>query len=128
MATPLALRFYSLDGPPDRVVWWRAPGDAEQAIEEMARHNAMRIRAGEAPPIESIRYVPEDGMEELLSAPLVAEVGYADCEDVVAYRLGEYYAMGNYAPRARIYRVGPNDWHAVIEHPTGSIEDVSSYL
>lgn len=129
-ARHIALRYRQLDGPPDFVALWRAavPRDAERAIHVMAEYNAALFRSGAwAPDWRSLRYAfaEPDGAEELLSAPLLHEAGEGDCEDLVAYRLGELWAAGERGAKARVVRVGDGLWHAVVVRGDGRVEDVS---
>lgn len=124
--TPIALHFDSFDRA-DRVIEWRVPRDAERAVDIMGAHNVAAFRAGVVRPLyaSGIFYVPEvdGGPEELWSAPLVAEMGYADCEDLAAYRIGELRAAGERA-RAVVRRVAPDEWHVFVETAHG-LEDPS---
>lgn len=128
----IALRYWRIDGPPDERWRWDTPRDAERVIERMAAWNACAIRSGHRLEPGKVRYVPEDGMEELLSAPLLEAVGYGDCEDVVAYQLGAMWSQGVKA-RARVEYVGTrsdgiDEYHAMIRLPDGTIEDPSAWM
>lgn len=57
----------------------------------------------------------------------VIKHGFGDCEDLVAWRVGECLVQGIRAKPA-IYRSSPRKMHVVLEHDDGTIEDPSAML
>jgi hypothetical protein len=118
---------------------------------ERARNRAARgLSSAPLPPLyqSGVRYREEEpGHEDWLDTPAVLRQGYADCEDLAAWRAAELRADGfdvepvikwQWIPREMMIRQGyPADklpsrgvWlvHCCVRYPDGSIEDPSKIL
>lgn len=54
--------------------------------------------------------------------------GEGDCEDLAAYRAAELRYREGIPARVRIYRTQRRTFHAIVQHPDGTLEDPSRIL
>lgn len=75
-----------------------------------------------------VRYRREPrGQEIWLTIPQVLRAGFADCEDLAAFRAAECIVAGIPA-RAEVIRTGPRTFHAIVRLPGGQTLDPSVKL
>jgi hypothetical protein len=70
------------------------------------------------------------GEEDFFDIPTVLQQGFADCEDLAAWRMAEYWSTGNYAaPHISWteFSDGDIEFHVQVMTPNG-IEDPSAIL
>lgn len=101
------------------------------ALEGLTATNyCLLARSRKAPALyaSGVRYQREPrGREQWQTAPQVLRAGFGDCEDLAAWRAAELRIQGIPA-KATVIRTGPKMFHAVVQHPDGSIEDPSRRL
>ena len=74
-----------------------------------------------------VKYQLEDpGLEEWRAIPSILEHGVGDCEDLTAWRIAELRNEG--VDAQPLFLDNGAGWHAVVEHPDGTIEDPSLVL
>lgn len=78
-----------------------------------------------------IRYKEEPfGLEDFFDIPVILQQGHADCEDLAAWRIAEYWSVGQPASPLVTYEVFKNGdilFHVRLITPAG-IEDPSAML
>lgn len=90
----------------------------------------MSAHPGRFPPLyeSGIRYRREpDGRERWLTAPEMLAVGFADCEDISAWRAAELRLAGVPAKAVAI-RTGKRRFHGIVLLPDKTFEDPSVRL
>ena len=96
-------------------------------IRLVAAVNYRAARRGALPALYStrIRYRAEPpGPEMIDHGGIVLGRGWGDCDDLVAYRLGELWHGGERGASPRIvWRRGTKRYHAQVRRADGSIED-----
>lgn len=108
----------------------RGPEAVQRELEKLARICAAECRGRRLPPLyrSGVVYRREPpGRERWQSAVETLRVGGGDCEDLVAWRVGELRARG-VAAQPHVYRVRPGLMHCVVMLPGGRKEDPSKRL
>jgi hypothetical protein len=92
-----------------------------------AMNQALKARGG-VPLLYSsgVRYRRESP-DRWQTCDIVLDKGFGDCEDLAAWRAAELRQRGENA-HADVYKAGPRQWHAIVVHADGAIEDPSRRL
>lgn len=99
-------------------------------LEGLTRINERLIQQGNFPPLyrSAVRYKrePRDVWRHIGD---VFKSGWGDCEDLAAARSAQLRASGeDPAARVKVYKSGPNRYHAIVERGDGTTEDPSRKL
>ena len=115
---------------PDRFV---SAGVLDAALEATTLAAQSQMQAGEAPTFSEllqsgVRWKPEpftDG-EHFDLPSVIGERGFGDCDDLSPALAAELRASGeDPGARARVYKSGPERWHAIVQLSDGRIVDPS---
>lgn len=109
--------------------------ELEEAVNGLGRVCQAQLsdpaNAGKLPALYAgrIRYERERaGRERWQTAEETARLGYGDCEDLAAYRLGELWMAGESKARARVVAITPTLRHVMVARGDGTLEDPSKKL
>ena len=108
----------------------RSPSELVAALAGLQRAAEIDLRRNAAPALydSGVRYRRERPMSEHWQLPSQALVsGYADCEDLSAWRAAELKNAGENAEIVLI-RAKPRLWHVAVRRESGAIEDPSRLL
>lgn len=120
---------------------WRAtivapeidPKIIEIELDALVRANRYLLLRHRVPPLykSGVHYQAETPpKEDWLTAPVAAQLGLADCEDLACWRAAELQMAGERArPVYKREQVGGYGfWHIQVERENGDIEDPSRLL
>jgi hypothetical protein len=112
---------------------WTGLRELAPALAGLVAINAGLIRALKLPLLydTGVRYLREEVVhgrprEVWLTAPLIIQRGFGDCEDLAGYRAGELQVQGIQA--IAIAKPSSVGFHIVVQWPDGRIEDPSRKL
>lgn len=115
-------------------VGWTVPASAATltaALQGLTALDYVLLGRGSYPQLyrSGVRYQRErlGGPEDWQNVAEIFRRGTADCEDLAAARAAELRRLGVPA-RAVVIRVGPRQFHAVVDRGDGSYEDPSRRL
>lgn len=108
----------------------RSPEEGQKLLEALAERN---LAEGPVPPLYSsgVKYAPDSpGRDIWRTVSEIRARGAEDCEGLVGWLIAEYWQEGEDVTGTLIPVETPHgpQWHALVLHPDGSLEDPSRVL